>query len=302
MRGMTSVLITFVSVLVILLLYLFLGRNQLVNMANNLDAKKRNLDQTLDVLTQQEAQLPKLREQLPFWRDQLKMFKAAVPTKLDDEEFLAHVAEQARSHGLQIQTINVTPSGSLIKEANEDTLNKLTAAGIDTEALQKIQAANYAIQFEGDFTQIINALEGLKGYGRIYTIDSIAAPFGGGGGTVAEILDQAKTPIRVSGAIYYGIPEEYLSIASLDKIFQQAIMPPAARKLFNSIGNSAAKLRKSETPETDSQPGKGNPQQNKSKAPGKKATDAGRIAPVKKHAPKGAVTSATSHLSIKGVA
>jgi hypothetical protein len=239
MRGITAILIVFLSVLVVLLVYIFFWRPFYTNQIKTHEAKHVQLSADVDALQRKQLELPRLLEKKPVWRQQLIMFKSAIPAKIEDEKFFGSLAGQLEMRNVKLQTIEVKPIGPMLKDASEATLKALKEAGIDTETAKMIQVAYYSIQLEGDFGQILNAFESLKGSGRLYTVDEITAPATGGGGAVTEVIDPAQSPIKLTGAIYYGIPESYLAADSLSSIFGNALIKPFSRELFTGITKKA---------------------------------------------------------------
>lgn len=253
-RGIGSIILTIILVAVVLMLYLFLGKTQLAGIIRRQDAKLTELETKQTELARMEAEMPMMVEELPVWRKQLDLFKAAIPEKINDHQFLKNLNEQLELNKVKLLDIQVATAGSWFKDTDEKTLKTLRDMQLDVETMRKVQVAYYDIRLNGDFRNVITCFENLKRYGRLYTIDLVTTETGGGGGSVTEIVDPAQRPIMLSGALFYGIPDDYMDSASMERLFQQRYSGPMARRIFQSILRHSMHLNK-EAPDDDSQPG-----------------------------------------------
>jgi hypothetical protein len=264
MRGATSLFITIAVVLVVVALYLFVGKTQLNKAIQTNQAQRDQLEKKQKELSKMEAAMPKLTQDLPVWRRQLALFKSAIPEKIDDQIFLGTLNAQLEQNGVQLQSIQVAQAGSWLKDVDEKTIADLGNAGLDVETMRKVQVAYYDIRLAGDFAKIITCFENMKHYGRLYTIDLVTSETGAGGGSVTEIVDPAKRPIMLSGAIFYGIPESYISVESMERVFQSRFAGPLARNVYRNVVQQSRTLVKDE------------PNKPQDAAPGKQAVQKGR--------------------------
>jgi hypothetical protein len=241
-RGIGSIILTIVLAAVVLALYLFLGKAQLTRAIRSLSDRKEALVVQQLELARMEAEMPKMVEELPTWRKQLNLFKSAIPEKINDHQFLKNLNEQLELNHVKLQDIQVATAGSWFKDTDEKTIKALREMELDVDTMRKVQVAYYDIRLTGEFKDVITCFENLKRYGRLYTIDLITTETGGGGGSVTQIVDPAKRPIMLSGALFYGIPEDYMDSASMERLFQQRYSGPLARRVFQSIMRHATSL------------------------------------------------------------
>ncbi len=244
MRGVGSIILTIVLAAVVLALYMFLGKAQLTRVARKLADERTELENKQTELASMEAAMPKMVEELPIWRKQLSLFKTAIPEKLNDHLFIKNLNDQLELNKVKLLDIQVATAGSWFKDTDEKTVKMLQEMELDVAAMRKVQVAYYDIRLTGDFHNVITCFENLKRYGRLYTIDLITTETGGGGGSVTEIVDPAQRPIMLSGALFYGIPDDYMDSASMERLFQQRYSGPLARRVFQSILRQATSLER----------------------------------------------------------
>lgn len=256
-RGIGSIILTIVLAGLVLGLYLFLGKAQLSNIIRSETATKTDLEAKQTKIALMEAQMPKMVEELPTWRKQLNLFKGAIPEKINDHVFLKNLNEQLEQNQVKLMDIQVAAAGSWFKDTDEKTIKMLQEMQLDVATMRKVQVAYYDIRLTGEFRNVITCFENLKRYGRLYTIDLITTETGAGGGSVTEILDPNKRPIMLSGALFYGIPDDYMDSASMERLFQQRYSGPLARRVFQSIMRHTTHLER-KAPGKDAQNGKAN--------------------------------------------
>jgi hypothetical protein len=242
MRGSLATIIIIVSAVLVLLLYFVFGRTQIYSALDKVQGEIDDYQAQVTQIQVMAAELPQLKKDLPLWRQQLKLLKSAIPARIDDDKFLASLAEQMKLQGVDLLRINMANSAGWLSKANEGQLKKLNEYGIDVTTAKKIQATFYSIELSGKFDKVITAFENLKKYRRLYSVDEIAGPVGGGAGEIMQVVDPEITPLQVTGKIFYGIPDDYLSIALLDKVFADAVAVPIARGVQRGVANTARKL------------------------------------------------------------
>jgi hypothetical protein len=81
----------------------------------------------------------------------------------------------------------------------------------------------------------LTAFENLKRYQRLYTIDEVSGPAGGGAGAVNQEVDPDLQAIQVTGRIYYGLDHTYLTDKDLIKVFESSVIKPGARRMQAEI-------------------------------------------------------------------
>src|SRR5207237_10655144 len=132
-------------------------------------------------------------------------------------------------NGVQLLGAQLQLGGPFVGEAKEDELKKYTDIGVDVEALKQVKVAFYQLKLLGNYGKTLSALENLKGHGRMYSIDEVVSPAGGGGGTVTQTLDVTRTPIQVTGKIYYGIQGD-VGTDALDQVLDKVIIQQLANR------------------------------------------------------------------------
>ena len=246
MRSTTATVVLFLLAVVVIALYAIFGRSQLQNQLREVHHENESLRAQLDDMRLKAAELPKLRAELPNWRRQLKVLKAAIPAAIEDEVFFAAIADQLKQQGIELLRVDMAQSTGWLAKATEAQLDEMQKMGIDVTTAKKIQVAFYSINLMGGFDKVLAAFENLKKYGRLYSVDQVSGPAGGGGGTVTEVVDYHNTPIELTGKIFFGIPQDYLSLEQLNQAFADAIAAPVARSLQRSIAARARKLLQSQ--------------------------------------------------------
>lgn len=235
MRGATSILITVLICVVVLALYFFVGRAQLNKKIQAAEAEQQAVQSRLARINQMREELPRLMEQLPEWRERLALYKQAIPQAIQDEEFLSLLARQLEAQDVTLMSVEVAPKGAWLGEIGEEQEASLRAKGIEPTEARKVKAAMYSINLLGRFENILAAFENMKQYGRLYTIDEVSGPAGGAPGAITETLDPDLLAIQVTGRIYYGIEDSYLTDAQLIKVFESAVLKPRARAIQAEI-------------------------------------------------------------------
>jgi hypothetical protein len=222
MKGSMSILITFVLVALAVGLYVFLGKSKLDEKRNNLKAEVDAAKQTLQANEGKIAQIPALMDELPRWQRQFELFRTAIPVAIEDDLFLRNLTTQLNANGVRLVHMELIPAGQWFTNLNETQEEAFRKEHMRPEELRQVKQASYTVSLIGPFAGVLRAFENLKLYGRIYSIDTIISPAGGAGGAVFRNVDESQTPIQVSGKIFYGLSENYLSQETLNKFFGQA--------------------------------------------------------------------------------
>jgi hypothetical protein len=184
-------------------------------------AKKANQDK-LAAIEQHKLEIPALKAQLPRWQRQFEIFRAAIPVKLEDDVFLRNLDEQLRANNVRLSRVELSPGGPFITNLNENQEQAYLKEHMKPEEIRAVKYANFSVSLSGNYADVLRAFENLKLYGRIFSISQIISPSGGAGGAVFKNLSQATTPIEVSGRVFYGLSEGYLSQDTLDRYFGHA--------------------------------------------------------------------------------
>lgn len=242
MRGGVAIVATIFIALAVVVLYFFLGRAQITKRAAEVELQSAALSQQLVDIEKKRKALPGMLEQLPAWRQELAVYKRAVPATVQDDDFLAGLAEQLAVQDVKLLSVELIPAGKWLGEIGEAQAEELEAAGIDVEAARQVLVAHYSINLIGEFDGVLAAFESLKSYRRLYSIDQVTGPAGRGAGTVAKQIDPNTTPIQITGRVYYGIPDSYLSDAELIHVFTTAVIAPRARAMVELVNARGQQL------------------------------------------------------------
>ena len=242
MRGLASIIIVFLVAVVVLLLYSFLGKARLSLAVDEAEANNEALTGRLEIIRVMQREIPRLKEMLPIWQEQLEAYRTAIPSQIEDDVFFSAVADQLNEQSVQLLGVEILPGGIWLRDITEEETERLEAMGIDVGTARQIQMANYSINLIGDFDRVVMAFESLKKYGRLYTMDKVISPAGGGAGAIMQTVSQQSMPIMVSGRIYYGIPESYMAAAELIELYAMSMASPLGFTAQRSISNRAGLL------------------------------------------------------------
>lgn len=242
MRASTSIIIVIVVCLAFLALYWFIGRSQLQKQVNQVTGEVMAAQTELETIDRMEAEIPQLLAQLPIWQRQYELFRSAIPSEVDDHRFLSAIIDQLDKSGAKFISSEMALGGQWLEGVSESQFEQLQAAGLDVDVAKKIRVAFYSLSLEGDYKDILNTFEGLKRYGRLYTIDQVLGPAGGAAGAVTRTLDASMTPVEMTGRIYYGIPENSFNVQAIQRQFAEKGSGMAARATANSIKDAGQQL------------------------------------------------------------
>jgi hypothetical protein len=235
MRGAVGMVLTFVIVVVVMILYVILGRSQMTALIHTQQAERDRLEAKRTEIARYQTEMRDMTAQLPQWRAQLTLFKRAIPEKIDDDKFISAINNQLALNKVKLLNIDVVVFGSWLKDVDEQTIKALSDAGLDVDTMRRIQVAYFNLRLSGNFKDVITSFENLKRSGRLYTIDLVTSEGQGGGGAVTEVVDPSQHPLMVSGAIFYGVPGSYVDPASLDAMFASRFTGPLARSIYQNI-------------------------------------------------------------------
>lgn len=248
MRGGMTVLLVFLICLVVVVLYIFLGRAQIVRGINELREEDAALQSQLSIIREKEEDLPRLMASLPVWSRQLRMFNQAIPSKMNDNVFLADLVSELEAREIKILNLETTQGGPWLGQITEEMEVELESIGINVAAARSIKVAFYSATVVAEFDAVLDAFESMKKYNRLYTLDFVSGPAAAGAGSMAETLDLRQVPMTFSGSLYYGIGEEEVSQETLNRVFNKAISGPAARNIFEGVQGAGRDMLEADLP------------------------------------------------------
>jgi hypothetical protein len=235
MRGWTTTIVIVVIAAILLALFQFLFRNQMNKKVDELEARNAELRQELDRIAQMEASIEPLAREIPRWKQKIELYKAAIPSQIDDHVFFNSLRTEMGKAGVSLLNIEVAPGGPWLGSIKEEEEKKLEGIGVDVAAAKSLRVAFYSVDLVGPYDKVLDTLENLKKHRRMYSIDEVMGPSGSGGGTVSQVVSAANTPIKVSGKIFFGIKPDYVSQDELDLVFQRVILRPLAGRVGKSV-------------------------------------------------------------------
>lgn len=237
--GTLTVVITVVLVLLAGGGYLFYGKPKLDEQRQALETEIAAQEKELAQIELYKVEKEELKKLLPRWKEQFEVFRAAIPVKMDDDVFMRNLSEQLRANGVRLMSMEIAPTGQWFSNINETQEANYRNENVKPEELRLVKVANFSMSLIGDFGDVLRAFENMKLYGRIYALDRITSPTGGQGGAVFINEDAGATPMQVSGRIFYGLSENYLSQDTLDRFFGRAEALGAASAIYESAINRA---------------------------------------------------------------
>jgi hypothetical protein len=240
-QWMVTALILIVVVIVIVL-HFVLFQSKMNKKIDELKAERDKNQAELKLLAEMEKEIPILASQLPSWQAQLGVYEAAIPSKIEDEVFFGVLTEQLKQHNVELIGASLSRGGSWLGEVTEAQAEQLTGMGVDLEAAKQVRLAFYEIRLNGEWSGVLNAFEGLKSSGRMYTIDEATSPSGGGGGTVSEAAGPADTGIAMTGKIFYGMPKDKVTADKLREAIRSILIRPMAYEARKQILRPVKKI------------------------------------------------------------
>lgn len=242
MKGSMSVIITVVLVLVAAGAYFYFGKNKLDERRQALDQQKQAQEAEIRQIEIYKVEKEELKLLLPRWKEQFEIFRAAIPVTMEDDVFLRNLGEQLRANGVTLMAVDVSPAGQWFQNINETEEANYRKENVRPEELRLVKVANFSVSLVGDFASVLRAFENMKLYGRIYALDRVVSPAGGGGGAVFVNEQRGRTPMQISGRIFYGLSENYLSQDTLDRFFGRAEALGAASAVYEAATRRADDL------------------------------------------------------------
>jgi hypothetical protein len=242
MRGAASILVVFLICLSVAALYWFIGRGQLNKEINALRGEVELLEGELREIARMEQEIPQLLGQLPSWQRQYELLRTAIPPQIDDHEFFAALTRQLDDNGVSLLSLSVSQGEQWMSGLSESQFDELRMAGLDVDVARKVMVVFYSINVMGDYGNMLRAFEGLKAHGRLYTIESVRAPAGGGGGTVMQNIDAQNTPLQMTGRLYYGIPENYFNVTAMRRLSAEMGTDVAATSIYRGVTGTGQRL------------------------------------------------------------
>jgi hypothetical protein len=246
MRQALPTLIILLVCTVVLAGYFFGGKPQVDKQEQALRAENDRLYQEVESLNRMKLEIPELIKQLPEWKQQIELFRTAIPNAIDDQVFLAKLAEQMKQRNVELISVELAPGGPWLGNVSDEERERLTGIGVDVNAAMAVKIADYTIKLNGEFGDIVQAFESLKGYRRLYTLNEFAGPAVGAGGAIAANLNQEHTPMMVAGSLYYGLPEGGLTEAELDEVIAQILISPFSQRVQREVSRRGGDLLSTE--------------------------------------------------------
>ena len=242
MRVSPGVIAVFILCLLAVGLYIFLGRAQISKQIAVVRDESAAIERELESIRVMERQIPVLMQQLPVWRDQVELYSSAIPSRIDDQRFFGALADQLERQDVDLLGIEVFKAGPWLGKLGETQIEELEAQGIDAAVAQQVNVAFYSASLIGTYPSILSAFENLKQSRRLYSIDQVTSPAILGGGTISQSADPEITPVQLTGRIYYGVPEDYVTVEKLVEVFGRIMILPKARSVQQMIRGRGQEL------------------------------------------------------------
>jgi hypothetical protein len=254
MKDATSIVITFVICTIVLLVYFLVGQSSL----NRNNAAKA---EELALLVKEEkeinwmgSQISTFEDRLPDLKRRINYYKLAVPTQIEDDRFFIHLASELRKHDAELLELQQSGNRIWLGQLSKTDEEKYVAAGLDVNAIKQIRTSTFKIRLFGDFNELLTVFENLKSLGRLYTIDQVISPAGGGSGTVLVDNSGTSAQMEITGSLFYGIPENYRDAEGLDAKYMEVAVIRNARDIGSMVMDSGGRVLKgydvTETPST----------------------------------------------------
>jgi len=242
MKDLTSIAITFVITAVLLLIYFFAGQSAL---NRNIQVKQDELAKLIEEERQiiwMGSQITEFEGRLPDLKRRINYYKLAIPTKIEDELFFSHLASELSKHDAELLDLQQTGNRLWLGQISNTDEEKYNAAGLDTKAIQQIRTTSFKIRVYGDYNAMLTVLENLKTQGRLYTIDQVISPAGGGAGTVLVGNFDETAQMEVTGSLFFGIPETYRDAEGLDAKYMEVVVIRNARDISTDVKHSGGRV------------------------------------------------------------
>jgi hypothetical protein len=244
MRGWTVTIIVIICAAIVIGLFHFLFKNQMDKKVDNLRAENAKLEEQIQQIAEMEKAIEPMAREIPYWKQKVGVYRAAVPSQIEDNVFFASLRQEMEAAGVKLLTVKVDPGGPWLGNIKDDDAKKLTDIGVDVDAARAMKVAFYSVELVGPYDKTLTVLENLKRHGRMYSIDAVLGPGGTGGGAITKVLDASNTPIQVAGKIFYGLPEDYVTTEQLNEVFSKIVLNPIAKQAGKSISDVSNGLAK----------------------------------------------------------
>src|SRR5687768_1674110 len=111
MRGWTVTIIILLCAVVVMALFHFLFKNQMDKKVSELKATNEALQKELKQIDTMEAAIDPMARQIPYWKRKVAVYKAAVPTKIEDHVFFNSLRQEMNLAGVSLLSVKVNPGG-----------------------------------------------------------------------------------------------------------------------------------------------------------------------------------------------
>ena len=242
MKDATSIAVVFVICTIFALLYFFVGQSAL---NRNNAIKTAELDELIkeeQTVNWMGSQINEFENRLPDLKRRINYYKLAIPSQLEDERFFSHLAGELARHDAELLELQQAGNKTWLGQLSKTDEEKYTAAGLDINAIKQIRTTSFKIRVYGDFNDMLTVLENLKTLGRLYTIDQVISPAGGGGGTVLVDNSGEAAQMEVSGSLFYGIPENYRDAEGLDAKYMEVAVIRNAQELSTETKHTGDRI------------------------------------------------------------
>ncbi|MCB1221566.1 hypothetical protein KDL30_12965 [bacterium] len=235
MKDATSIAIVFVICAVLLLLYFFVGQAALNRNNAAMAAELARLVEEEDTINWMGSQITEFEGRLPDLKKRINYYKESIPTEIEDQYFFAHLASELKRHNVELLELQQTGNRVWLGQLSKTDEERYLEEGLDINAIKQIRTSTFKIRAFGEFDDVLTVFENLKTMGRLYTVDQIISPAGGGGGTVLVNNSGTAAQMEITGSLYYGIPANYRDAEGLDKKYMEVAVIRNAQEISNMV-------------------------------------------------------------------
>ena len=182
-----------------------------------------------------ERILAPLVGRLPDLKKRINYYKESIPTEIEDQYFFAHLASELKRHNVELLELQQTGNRVWLGQLSKTDEERYLEEGLDINAIKQIRTSTFKIRAFGEFDDVLTVFENLKTMGRLYTVDQIISPAGGGGGTVLVNNSGTAAQMEITGSLYYGIPANYRDAEGLDKKYMEVAVIRNAQEISNMV-------------------------------------------------------------------
>ncbi|MCB1215753.1 hypothetical protein KDL44_00045 [bacterium] len=231
MRDATSIAIVFVICLVLLLLYFFVGQSALNRQNAVKAAELAKLVEEERTINWMGSQIVEFESRLPELKKRINYYKQSIPTEISDEQFFGYLSNELTRHNVELLELQQSGNRAWLGQLSKTDEERYQKEELDVNAIKQIRTSTFKIRVFGDFEDVLTVFENLKTSGRLYTIDQVISPAGGGTGTVLVNNNASAAQMEITGSLYYGIPESYRDAEGLDKKYMEVAVVRNAQKI-----------------------------------------------------------------------